>query len=100
MKAIVASRPGIFKLIWTETVLICTLGGILGNILAVLGSGVVERSIKMILPYAPSGQLVSIKLDLLVWAFVGAIVLGIVAGVYPAWRASSMVPVEAIRRGE
>jgi putative ABC transport system permease protein len=100
MKAIGASRNGVFRLIWTETVLICTFGGILGNILALVGSGVVERSIKMVLPYAPSGQLVSIKPDLLVWAFLGAIILGIVAGIYPAWRASSMVPVEAIRRGE
>ena len=100
MKAIGASRTGIFKLIWTETVLICIFGGVLGNILALLGSGIVERSIKMVLPYAPSGQLVSIRLGLLVWAFLGAIILGIVAGIYPAWRASSMVPVEAIRRGE
>ena len=100
MKAIGASRSGVFKLIWTETVLVCTFGGVLGNVLALLGSGVVERSIKFVLPYAPSGQLVSIKPDLLAGAFVGAIILGVVAGVYPAWRASSMVPVEAIRRGE
>ena len=100
MKAIGASKKDIFKLIWTETVLICTFGGILGNIIALLGSDVVEYSIKKVLPYAPSGQLVLIKPDLLVGAFVGAIILGIVSGIYPAWRASSMVPVEAIRRGE
>ena len=100
MKAIGASRIDIFKLIWTETVLVCVFGGVLGNVLALLGSGLVEGGIKMVLPYAPSGQLVSINPDLLVGAFVGAIILGIVAGIYPAWRASSMVPVEAIRRGE
>ena len=100
MKAIGASKNDIFKLIWTETILICTFGGILGNIIALLGSDVVEYSIKKVLPYAPSGQLVLIKPDLLVGAFVGAIILGIVSGIYPAWRASSMVPVEAIRRGE
>jgi putative ABC transport system permease protein len=100
MKAIGASQLDIFKLIWTETILVCTFGGVLGSILAFLGSSVVERIIKGILPYAPSGQLVLIKPGLLLAAFLGAIILGVVSGIYPAWRASSMRPVEAIRTGE
>jgi putative ABC transport system permease protein len=100
MKAIGASQLDIFKLIWTETVLVCAFGGVLGSILAFLGSSVVERIIKGILPYAPSGQLVLIKPGLLLAALIGAIILGVVSGIYPAWRASSMRPVEAIRTGE
>jgi len=100
VKAIGASKMQIFKLIWSETILICTLGGMLGSILALLGSGIVEYTLKKILPYAPSGQLVLIEPDLLVKAFLGAIILGIISGIYPAWRASSMRPVEAIRKGE
>jgi putative ABC transport system permease protein len=100
MKAIGASRMDIFKLIWSETILVCTFGGVLGSILAFAGSSVVERIIKGILPYAPSGQLVLIKPALLLAAFIGAIILGVVSGIYPAWRASSMRPVEAIRTGE
>jgi putative ABC transport system permease protein len=100
MKAIGASQLDIFKLIWTETILVCTFGGVLGSILAFLGSSVVEKIIKGILPYAPSGQLVLIKPGLLLAAFLGAIILGVVSGIYPAWRASSMRPVEAIRTGE
>ena len=100
MKAIGASALDIFKLIWTETILVCTVGGILGSIFALLGSGIVENIIKRILPYAPSGQLVLISPSLLFSAFIGAIILGIFSGIYPAWRASSMRPVEAIRAGE
>lgn len=100
MKAIGASAMDIFKLIWTETILICTVGGILGSIFALLGSGIVGHIIKIILPYAPSGQLVLIRPGLLFAAFAGAIILGIISGIYPAWRASSMRPVEAIRTGE
>jgi putative ABC transport system permease protein len=100
MKAIGASKIQIFKMIWSETILVCTAGGILGNFLALLGSGIVEYSLKKILPYAPSGQLVLIKPNLLITALLGAIILGIISGIYPAWRASSMRPVEAIRTGE
>jgi putative ABC transport system permease protein len=100
MKAIGASRMDIFKLIWTETILVCALGGFAGSILALLASGVVEHIIKSILPYAPSGRLVSISPPILIAAFFGAIVLGIVSGIYPAFRAASMRPVEAIRTGE
>jgi putative ABC transport system permease protein len=100
MKAIGASQMDIFKLIWTETILVCTFGGVLGSIFAFLGSSVVEKIIKGILPYAPSGQLVLINPGLLLAAFLGAIILGVVSGIYPAWRASSMRPVEAIRTGE
>ena len=100
MKAIGASATDIFKLVWTETILVCSFGGISGSILAWLGSGLIEQIVKSILPYAPSGQLVLINPGLLAAAFVGAIFLGIISGIYPAWRAASMRPVEAIRHGD
>jgi putative ABC transport system permease protein len=100
MKAMGASAADIFKLIWTETILVCTTGGVLGCIFALLGSSIVEHIIKEILPYAPTGRLVLIRLNLLLAAFAGAIILGIISGIYPAWRASSMRPIEAIKTGE
>ncbi|MCK4886743.1 MAG: ABC transporter permease [Planctomycetes bacterium] len=100
MKAIGASATDIFKLIWTETILVCALGGVLGCIFALLASDFVEYIIKKILPYAPTGQLVIINKNLLLTALIGAIILGVISGIYPAWRASSMRPVEAIRTGE
>jgi len=100
MKALGASRFGIFKLVWNETVLICLFGGLAGIALALAGSGIVESILKAVLPYAPTGRLVIIEAATLAGSLAGAIVLGILAGLYPAWRASSMVPVEAIRKGE
>jgi len=100
MKAIGASALDVFKLIWTETILVCAVGGILGGVFALLGSGLVENIIKRILPYAPSGPLVLIKPSLLLAAIIGAIILGVISGIYPSWRASAMRPVEAIRTGE
>jgi len=100
MKAIGGSRLDIFRIIWLETTLICVLGGILGDSIAILGTNIVEHIIRQILPYAPAGKLVIITPALLLGSFFGAVIMGLVAGIYPAYRASSMRPVEAIRSGE
>ncbi len=100
LKAMGASRFQIFRLIWAETILICSLGGIIGNIVALTASRAVEAIIVNILPFTPSGPIVVIYPALLVYALAGAVVLGLIAGLYPSWRACAMVPVEAIRRGE
>lgn len=100
MKAIGASRLDIFRIIWLETTLICVLGGILGDIIAILGTDIIEYIIRQILPYAPAGKLVIITPGLLLCSFLGAVAMGLIAGIYPAFRASSMRPVEAIRLGD
>jgi len=100
MKALGASRMDIFFLIWIETTLICLIGGVVGGLLAVLGGSVVEQVMELILPYAPSGRLVLISPRLLVSTLVGTVIMGLVAGFYPAFRAASMRPVEAIRSAD
>lgn len=97
MKAIGASRLDIFRLIWMETTVVCVAGGLIGSLLAVAGSALVEQIMVGMLPYAPSGQLVLISPTLVISALVGTVVMGLVAGIYPAFRAASMRPVEAIR---
>jgi putative ABC transport system permease protein len=100
MKAIGASKSDVFKLIWIETILICTVGGIGGILLAIFGGSVVEHFVRKLLPYAPTGKLLFISPKLLLISLVGAIVLGLISGIYPALRASMMRPIEAIRSGE
>lgn len=97
MKALGASRMDIFRIVWMETTLICLFGGIIGDIVAISGGSLIEMVIKSILPYAPTGKLVVITPALLAYSVIGAIVTGLISGIYPAWRASSMKPVEAIR---
>jgi putative ABC transport system permease protein len=99
MKALGARRGAIFQLIWLETVMICLTGGVVGSVAAVAGSGLVERAIKAVADLGVSGSVVEITPSVIGYAVAGAVVLGFFAGLYPAWRASSMRPVDAIARG-
>ena len=100
MKAIGASRLDIFQLIWMETLIVCTLGGIFGSIIAIFGGNLVEILVRKVMPYAPGGKLLLITPELLLFSFLGVIVVGIISGLYPAFKAASMRPIEVIRSGE
>ena len=100
MKAIGARRSDIFELIWYETLLICMAGGLLGCLMAYLGASLVEAAIRSLVDLGVQGSIVHITPSVLGIALGGALVVGFFAGLYPAWRASSMRPIEAIRAGE
>ena len=55
------AMPGdIFRLVWTETLILCTCGGIAGIGFAFLFASVTDVLVRRILPYAPGGGLVAI----------------------------------------
>ncbi|MBI3564425.1 MAG: ABC transporter permease [Elusimicrobia bacterium] len=99
MKALGARSGSVFELIWLETLAICLAGGVVGALVAWLGAGLVESAIKRLADMGVSGSIVLITPALAAEAVAGAVVLGFFAGLYPAWRAASMRPVEAIREG-
>jgi len=97
LKTIGAMPWDIFKLIWTETIILCTIGGVLGVILALILSKITEAVIRRILPYSPSGGLVLIDLKLVLITLAAILCIGLLSGLYPAWRAGRIRPLEAIR---
>lgn len=99
MKALGARRDSIFQLVWLETVMVCLAGGLAGSAAAVVGSGLVERAIKAMADVGVQGSVVHITPAVIGYAMTGAVILGFFGGLYPAWRASSMRPVEAIGKG-
>ena len=99
MKALGARRGSIFQLIWLETLMICLVGALVGSAMAVVGAGLVEQAIKGIADLGVSGSIVRITPAIVGYAVFGAVVLGFFGGLYPAWRAASMRPVEAISKG-
>ncbi|MGE5663661.1 MAG: ABC transporter permease, partial [Deltaproteobacteria bacterium] len=61
----VGAMPGdIFRLVWTETLILCACGGIAGVGLALVLTRVTDILVRRILPYAPSGGLVRIDAEL------------------------------------
>ena len=76
LKTIGAMPWDIFKLIWIETLLLCTTGGILGIILALFLSKVTDVAMRSVLPYAPGGGLVMIDMKLILFTLVGIICIG------------------------
>jgi len=97
LKTIGAMPWDIFKLIWIETLLLCTTGGILGVILALILSRVTDLVMRSVLPYAPSGGLVLIDVKLGLITLAAILCIGLLSGIYPAWKAGRIRPLEAIR---
>jgi len=100
MKAVGAARAQIFRLIWTETLLICLTGGVAGSLLAAVASKGTDAALRHLLDIGVTQALVRITPGLLGLAVLGAVVLGLLAGLWPAYRAAALRPVEAIRANE
>jgi putative ABC transport system permease protein len=97
LKSMGAMTWDIFRLIWFETVILCLMGGIVGSILAYLLSKGTEVLIRNLLPYSPTGSLVQINVQLILTTIGIILLIGILSGIYPAWRAARIRPIEAIR---
>ena len=97
MKAVGAARNQIFRLIWTETLLICLGGAVAGCLLAVVTAGTTDAALRHLLNIGVTQGLVRITPGLLGTAVLGSVILGLLAGIWPARRAAGLHPVEAIR---
>ncbi len=97
LKSMGAMPLDIFKMIWTETIILCSIGGVVGNLLALGLSIVTDTLIRQILPYTPSGRLVVIDAQLSLTTLVIIICIGIISGIYPAWKAATIRPLESMR---
>jgi len=87
-KAIGAQKRDILSQFIIEAIMLCEIGGIIGVLLGVIGGNVVSilMEVPAIMPWD--------------WAGIGLGVcslVGLIFGVYPAWKASTLDPIEALR---
>ena len=99
MKAIGASGSDIGKMVLMETVIITFGGGIIGTVAALVGSSLIESFVKGLMPYSPTGSLISFSPSLVAFALGFSVALGLICGIYPALKSARLTPMEAIRSG-
>jgi putative ABC transport system permease protein len=88
LKAIGAKRRDILILFLSEAIMTGITGGIIGALFGIFLSQIIGNYIN--LPPDPS-------LSLIAYVVGFAVVTAVVSGLYPAWRASNLHPVEALR---
>jgi putative ABC transport system permease protein len=88
-KAIGATRKNILLQFTLEAVTLCAVGGMLGIAAGSLFTLILHFAVSF-LHAAVSGTWVAI-------AFTVACVIGLVFGIYPAWKAANLDPIEALR---
>ena len=100
LKSMGAQASDIFKLVWLETVLLCLSGGLVGTALAVGTAKATDLLIRGLLPYSPSGGLVSIDARLVLFTLGVITLVGLLSGLYPSWKAGRTRPLDTIRSEE
>lgn len=92
LRALGWRKQRVLWMILTETITVSVLGGALGVVFGYL----MLNSLSNFNVLMGVG-VVNVSYDLLLQALILVIILGIVGGVYPAWRASRLQPIEALR---
>jgi len=90
-RAIGAQRSDVLLQFLTEAVLFSLVGGLFGMVLGIAGSFAVGLAVESLRGY------VAVTPDIVITALVVSTVVGVLSGIYPAWRAARLQPTQALR---
>ena len=97
MKAIGASRGQVFKIFLFEGVGICLVGGLIGVAAGSIATSMGDLILKQFVAIMPTLSVGRISWQAIVLAIAIPLFVGAVSALYPALRAASLDPIQALR---
>jgi putative ABC transport system permease protein len=97
MRAVGASRMQLFCLVTLESALVAIAAAMAGVALATSCWRTLQNVIQPLLPLAPSGSVGHLTGSAFAEALILCLTVGVLAGLYPAWRASRIQPATALK---
>ena len=97
MRAVGASKVQVFGLIALEALLLTGVGTMCGIVVAIAAGPGIERVVKEFIPMAPVATLIQPTVRILLGAISLGTLVGLLSGLYPAWRAGQLQPAEALK---
>ena len=86
------SEVNILTLVTLESAFLGLMAGLVGCVLAVIGTSIANQFVSGGIHLGVNPPLLGLGISL-------SVVMGTLGGLYPAWRAARLVPMEAIRIG-
>lgn len=97
MRAVGASPAQVFTLVTLESTLLAMIAALAGWALAASVGRSLEGLVRPLLPFVPTNRLWQLSGTALIEALMICLLVGILAGLYPAWRASRIQPASALK---
>jgi putative ABC transport system permease protein len=97
LRAVGASRGQVFGLLALESTLLTLLGSLAGLILTLTAGRLIESLVKQFVPLAPAENMLALTPTVASQCLIVGLLVGLVAGLYPAWQASRLQPAQALR---
>ena len=88
-KAMGATKQNVLTQFATEAVTLCAIGGIVGVLLGAI--------ITWIIYFLPIGLPATVSTAWALISFIASCAIGLIFGIYPAWKAANLDPIEALR---